>query len=71
MPREAVKAVFFRLITAAKANHVRRDHSCAASGKDGDHLAIEVAPCRVAVEAEISGLRVFASFIEMVHSQAI
>ena len=71
MPRETVEAVFFGLIAAAKADHVGGDHSGSASGEDRDHLAIQIAPRGVAVEAKVCRLRAFVSLVEIVHAQAI
>ncbi len=66
MQRVGVHLASHGFVGTAEADQVGRDHATVL-GQRGDHLAIQVAPRRLAVQAED---RIALPFVEVVHSQA-
>ena len=52
MEVEGVDAIVDGLVRAAEAQPVRGDHTNTCAGKDRDHLSINVAPTRLAMQTE-------------------
>src|SRR5208337_1482627 len=69
MKHEGVDRLLFRLVGAAKAEEIRRDNAQAGGDKGGDHLAVEIGPGRLPMQAE-RDRRVARSLVEIVHAQA-
>ena len=61
-------------VAFTKTNQIRGHHAMAAGQKNGNHLAIKIAPSRVAVQAEISRLPtrpIHPALIKIVHPQPL
>ena len=69
MPGKAVRTVLFGLVALAKTNHVWRHHPCPGLHKHRDHLAVQVAPGRVAVQAQVGHARVARPLVQVVQAQ--
>ena len=57
VPAEGVKSLFFWLVAFAKADQIWRHHPRPAFQKSRHHLAVQIAPGRVTVQAQVGGLR--------------
>ena len=61
----------FMIVGATVAQQVRRDDPGGGFDEHGEHLAVEVAPARFAVEAEEDLLRLRIAFVQVVTAQAL
>ena len=71
VPLEAVQRGFDRFVGAAEADQVGRDHAQAGRREHRDHVTVQIAPRRIAVQAEGRHRRVCIAFIEMVDAQRV
>jgi hypothetical protein len=67
MKHECVGRFVFRLVGAAKAEKIRRDDAQTRGDEGGNHLAVEVGPCGLAVQAERNRSGP-GSFVEIMHA---
>ncbi|OQC02780.1 MAG: hypothetical protein BWX79_02756 [Alphaproteobacteria bacterium ADurb.Bin100] len=65
-----METVLLRLVAFAEADQVGRNHAVALRGKHGNHLAVQVAPGRVAMQAEPGHRGVGRAFIKVVQAQS-
>ena len=70
MQLEAVGGFVDRLVRAAEAQEIGGDHPVSRRHEDRDHAAVEIAPGRLAVQAE-PGPAVARADIHIVQPQAI
>ena len=70
MPVEMVCLVFLGFVALAKANQVWRHNPMTCRQEDRDHLAKQVAPGRVTVQAQPGQRRVVRTFVQVVQAQA-
>ena len=60
-----------RLVGAAEARKVGRHHAIAGAGEDRDHAAIEVAPGRLAMQAEPGPVGLARSFVDVMQAKPV
>ena len=70
MERKAVIDLVHRLVGAAEVEQVGRHDARAGGREHRNHLAVEVATRRVAVQAQEHALRIARVFVEVGHPQA-
>ena len=70
VPAEGVRALLLRLVAFAEADQIGRHHAVAGGGEDGDHVPPQVAPRRVAVQAQPSARGVGRAFVQVMQAQA-
>ncbi|MNV23761.1 hypothetical protein D3C71_1147950 [compost metagenome] len=70
MPVELVHALFLGLVAFAKTDQVGRHHAVACSQKGGQHAPVQVAPGRVAVQAQPGARGIPGPLVEGVQTQA-
>ena len=68
---EGVDPVLDRLVGAAEAEEIRRHGAVAGGGDEGNELAIEIAPARLAVEAEEDPPRCARALVEIMQAQPL
>ena len=71
VPFKLVKRVFFGLVAFAKADQVGGHNPVARRQKHRQHVAIQIAPGRVAVQAQPGDGSVLWAFVQVVQAQAI
>ncbi len=71
MAVEAVPVVGVGLVRATEAEPVGRHHAHAGRREDRDHLAVEIAPARLTMQAQRRDRSVARAFVEVVHPHAI
>jgi hypothetical protein len=67
---ERIRRLVDRLVGAAKPQEIRRNHP-AGGGEGGDHAPVEVAPGRLAVQAEPDLAGTAAAGLDVVQAQAV
>ena len=73
MPTEGVKAFPFRFVALAETDQVRSNHAVPGLQKNRNHFAVEIAPGRVAVQAQkdhVCRRRFAGRFVQVVHAKS-
>ncbi len=66
-----VNIIVDRLVRPAEAEHVDRDGAMPGAGEDGDHLAEEVGPGGLAMDAKERDLRVRRPLVRIMHAKSL
>ncbi len=69
MKHEGIDGLVYGLVGTAEAEKIRGDDALARGDKGGDHLAVEIGPGGLAMQAE-RDRRVARPFVEIMHAQA-
>ena len=70
MPGEAVGRVLLGFVALAETDQVGRHDTVPGCQEYRDHLAVEVTPGRIAVQAQPRQRRISRAFVEVMHAQA-